>query len=86
MEIPENAYNICLQCLHRFCQECMEQSLRVLQNECPSCRARVPSRRSCQKDERFDAVSSVVDWRVNLCMYAPVCESLRSTVNIADVP
>eukprot|EP01138_Halocafeteria_seosinensis_P008696 gb/GECG01008888.1/.p1 GENE.gb/GECG01008888.1/~~gb/GECG01008888.1/.p1 ORF type:complete len:538 (+),score=72.70 gb/GECG01008888.1/:1-1614(+) len=48
------------QCLHRFCQDCMEQSLRVLQNECPSCRARVPSRRSCQQDQRFDALIALM--------------------------
>ena len=41
-------------CLHRFCSECIEKSLRVMNNECPSCRAHVSSRRSMRQDVRFD--------------------------------
>ena len=44
------------QCLHRFCKNCLEHSLRTLKNECPLCRTRVPSRRSLERDTRFAKV------------------------------
>jgi hypothetical protein len=46
-------------CLHRFCSECLERSLRVNlgpkdHHDCPSCRAKLASRRSSKRDSRFD--------------------------------
>ncbi|KAK7240425.1 E3 ubiquitin-protein ligase [Aureococcus anophagefferens] len=35
---------IVMECLHRFCSECIQKCLRVGKNECPSCRIHVPSR------------------------------------------
>ena len=37
---------IVVECLHRFCGECIQKCLRVAKHECPSCRVKVPSRRS----------------------------------------
>jgi E3 ubiquitin-protein ligase RNF1/2 len=43
-----------MECLHRFCEECIEKSLRMGRNECPICRTFVPSRRSLVPDPNFD--------------------------------
>jgi E3 ubiquitin-protein ligase RNF1/2 len=43
-----------MECLHRFCEECIGTSLRLAKKECPTCRIRVPSRRSLRSDKRFD--------------------------------
>ena len=45
-----------MECLHRFCSECIQKCLRVGKNECPSCRIHVPSRRSLRPDPNFDAL------------------------------
>jgi len=45
-----------MECLHRFCQTCIEKSLRYGKKECPSCRVSVPSRRNLRKDASFDGV------------------------------
>ena len=47
---------IVMECLHRFCSECIQKCLRVGKNECPSCRIHVPSRRSLRADTNFDAL------------------------------
>jgi len=47
---------IVMECLHRFCGECIQKCLRVGKNECPSCRIHVPSRRSLRPDPNFDAL------------------------------
>lgn len=45
-----------IECLHRFCTECIEKSLRLGQKECPTCRERCPSRRFLRPDPNFDAL------------------------------
>lgn len=35
-----------MQCLHRFCRECIQKYIRLGKRECPACRIHVPSRRS----------------------------------------
>lgn len=32
-------------CLHRFCDECIQASLRKTKKECPTCRCHIVSRR-----------------------------------------
>jgi len=51
---------IVMECLHRFCGECIQKCLRVGKNECPSCRIHVPSRRSLRPDPNFDALIAKV--------------------------
>lgn len=51
---------IVMECLHRFCSECIQKCLRVGRKECPSCRIHVPSRRSLRYDTNFDAVISKI--------------------------
>jgi len=45
---------IVMECLHRFCGECIQKCLRVGKKECPSCRVHIPSRRSLRPDLSFD--------------------------------
>jgi len=47
---------IVMECLHRFCGECIQKCLRVGKKECPSCRVHIPSRRSLRPDLSFDDV------------------------------
>jgi len=45
-----------MECLHRFCGECIEKSLRLGRKQCPSCRVACPSRRNLRRDIHFDAL------------------------------
>ncbi|KAL2483335.1 putative E3 ubiquitin-protein ligase [Forsythia ovata] len=47
-------------CLHRFCRECIDKSIRLGNNECPACRMHCASRRSMRNDLGFDALISSV--------------------------
>ncbi|KAJ0245168.1 putative E3 ubiquitin-protein ligase RING1b [Hirschfeldia incana] len=42
-------------CLHRFCKECIDKSMRFGNHECPACRKHCASRRSLRPDPKFDA-------------------------------
>jgi len=53
LQIIKDAYCV-RECLHRFCLKCIEMALRVGKKQCPSCRAKCPSKRSCRKDKPFD--------------------------------
>lgn len=43
-------------CLHRFCEECIERWLRTGHQDCPKCRQRIPSRRSLRADPIFQRI------------------------------
>lgn len=45
-----------MECLHRFCLDCIEKSLRLGRKQCPSCRVACPSRRNLRQDTNFDAL------------------------------
>jgi E3 ubiquitin-protein ligase RNF1/2 len=47
---------IVMECLHRFCGECIQKCLRLGKKECPSCRVHIPSRRSLRPDLNYDAI------------------------------
>jgi len=53
LQIIKDAYCV-RECMHRFCLKCIEMALRVGKKQCPSCRAKCPSKRSCRKDKPFD--------------------------------
>ena len=42
------------ECLHRFCEACIEKCLVQCRKECPICRVHIPSRRSLAPDPDFD--------------------------------
>ena len=46
--------SIIMECLHRFCADCIEKCLRLGKKECPSCRVHIPSRRNLCPDPNFD--------------------------------
>ncbi|GMH56271.1 hypothetical protein TrRE_jg945, partial [Triparma retinervis] len=48
--------HIVMLCLHRFCGDCIQKSIRIGKKECPSCRIHLPSRRSLRPDPNFDAL------------------------------
>jgi len=48
--------SLVMECLHRFCDECIQKCLRFGKKECPSCRIHIPSRRSLRHDEEFDLI------------------------------
>lgn len=47
---------IVMECLHRFCGDCIQKSLRMGMKECPSCRVHIPSRRSLRPDRTYDTI------------------------------
>ncbi|CAA7405567.1 unnamed protein product [Spirodela intermedia] len=49
-----------MECLHRFCRECIDKSMRLGNNECPACRTHCASRRSLRDDPNFDALIAVL--------------------------
>jgi E3 ubiquitin-protein ligase RNF1/2 len=49
-----------MECLHRFCQECIDKSMRLGNNECPACRTHCASRRSLRDDPNYDALIAVL--------------------------
>lgn len=42
------------ECLHRFCEQCIDRALVGRRKECPICRVHIPSRRSLAPDPNFD--------------------------------
>uniref|UniRef100_A0A7N0ZUS5 RING-type domain-containing protein n=1 Tax=Kalanchoe fedtschenkoi TaxID=63787 RepID=A0A7N0ZUS5_KALFE len=49
-----------MECLHRFCRECIDKSMRLGNNECPACRTHCASRRSLRDDPNFDTLISIL--------------------------
>eukprot|EP00457_Paulinella_chromatophora_P014167 gb/GEZN01014556.1/.p1 GENE.gb/GEZN01014556.1/~~gb/GEZN01014556.1/.p1 ORF type:complete len:264 (+),score=42.36 gb/GEZN01014556.1/:142-933(+) len=45
-----------MECLHRFCEECIETTLRQGQKKCPVCVTPCPSRRNLRADKNFDLI------------------------------
>merc|ERR1712151_1366140 len=43
-------------CLHRFCSECITTALRRGNQECPTCRKKLVSRRCLRPDPNFDSL------------------------------
>ncbi|KAG9158691.1 hypothetical protein Leryth_025719 [Lithospermum erythrorhizon] len=45
-----------MECLHRFCRECIDKAMRLGNNECPACRTHCASRRSLRDDPNYDSL------------------------------
>ena len=58
------------ECRHRFCGDCIKESLRRCNNECPSCRVHIPTKRTMRKDPQFDKIVSMYVC-MYVCMYLP---------------
>jgi hypothetical protein len=48
------------ECMHRFCQTCIEDAIRLGKKECPNCRVKCTSRRSLRPDTFFDELIHLV--------------------------
>jgi hypothetical protein len=46
------------ECLHRFCGACVKESIRKCGAECPTCRARITTKRGLRKDNEFQDMVS----------------------------
>jgi len=57
--IIRNAMTV-MECVHRFCEECITKCLRLGKKECPSCRVKCVSRRSLRRDPTFDEIINAV--------------------------
>jgi len=49
-----------MECLHRFCSNCISKSLRMGKKECPTCRMPCSSRRNLRPDPNFDSLIRVL--------------------------
>jgi len=57
--IIRNAMTV-MECVHRFCEECITKCLRLGKKECPSCRVKCVSRRSLRRDPNFDEIINAI--------------------------
>ena len=48
------------ECLHRFCGDCIKEIPRKCNNECPTCRVHIPTKRTLRKDDQFDNIVSAL--------------------------
>ena len=48
------------ECLHRFCSDCIETSLRIGKKECPSCRFPIKTRRGLRRDFNFESLMNTL--------------------------
>ena len=51
---------IVIECCHRFCYDCIQKCIRSSIKECPTCRVKIPSRRSLKNDSEFDDFISAI--------------------------
>lgn len=49
-----------MECLHRFCSDCISSALRSGNKECPTCRTKLASKRSLRADPNFDTLISAM--------------------------
>eukprot|EP00656_Telonema_subtile_P009280 TRINITY_DN14361_c0_g1_i4.p1 TRINITY_DN14361_c0_g1~~TRINITY_DN14361_c0_g1_i4.p1 ORF type:complete len:305 (+),score=65.36 TRINITY_DN14361_c0_g1_i4:109-1023(+) len=57
--IIRNAMTV-MECVHRFCEDCITKCLRLGKKECPSCRVKCVSRRSLRRDPNFDEIINAI--------------------------
>ena len=77
---------VVMTCLHRFCEECIDKCLRLNKNECPACRAHVPSRRSLRYDENFDELISTLFGDIEEADKAEMMEVKRINAKTSQNP
>lgn len=45
-----------MQCMHRFCRDCIIKAIRTGNKECPICKESLPTKRSLRMDPHIDAL------------------------------
>ncbi|XP_019193134.1 PREDICTED: putative E3 ubiquitin-protein ligase RING1a [Ipomoea nil] len=58
-----------VECMHRFCGDCIEHVMEKGMNDCPICRCHIPSRASLKDDANFDGLVGAVCKLVEKCGY-----------------
>jgi len=60
------------ECLHRFCGACVKESIRKCGAECPTCRARITTKRGLRKDNYMQDMVSYCycDWLSAVIIHA----------------
>lgn len=77
-------------CLHRFCSDCLHKSLRGNLNgskqnhDCPSCRFKLPSKRSTRPDGDFDGIIRVLTTAMDKYRSANPSMSPRKATAVPD--
>ena len=54
--------NVIPECLHRFCDTCIKNSIQRCGTQCPACRAHLTSRRDLRKDQLLEDIVSEKRW------------------------
>ena len=68
--------NVIPECLHRFCDACIKESIHKCGTECPACRTKITSRRDLRKDKLVgDIVSQVKSSQVKSSQVNISCSS-----------
>ena len=49
-----------MECLHRFCSDCVNSSIRKVKKECPVCRVECATRRAFRPDSLFDELITMM--------------------------
>eukprot|EP00467_Chlorarachnion_reptans_P023616 CAMPEP_0114502448 /NCGR_PEP_ID=MMETSP0109-20121206/9099_1 /TAXON_ID=29199 /ORGANISM="Chlorarachnion reptans, Strain CCCM449" /LENGTH=340 /DNA_ID=CAMNT_0001680369 /DNA_START=59 /DNA_END=1081 /DNA_ORIENTATION=- len=65
-----------MECLHRYCRDCIEMSIRMGRKQCPSCRIKVATRRNLRRDEAFDLLIRQI--------YPDICQAVEDQEREAD--
>ncbi|KAE9597185.1 putative aminoacyltransferase, E1 ubiquitin-activating enzyme [Lupinus albus] len=52
------------ECLHRFCGECIEKSMRLCNHECPICRTHYAGQSSLKEDPNYDTLIASIYPRI----------------------
>lgn len=75
LDVFENTLTV-MACLHRFCSHCLQRTLRMggVSHECPLCRVKLASRRSCKPDLVYDNIIGMLQLSNNI-----PCDGLSST-------
>ena len=59
LDVLNNPY-IIPECCHRFCKVCIHQSISSGNNECPTCRVHITTKRSLRKDAMVESLLKIV--------------------------
>ncbi|GFH43892.1 hypothetical protein CTEN210_00365 [Chaetoceros tenuissimus] len=59
LDVLNNAFLI-PECCHRFCEGCIHKSIASGNNECPTCRVHITTKRSLRKDAMVDSLLKIV--------------------------
>lgn len=72
------------ECLHRFCGECISQSIRKCAPQCPECRTRIVAKRHLRQDDQFDKIMKTVLAVVD-CFDSLIVPEEAATVDMRSV-